>query len=87
MPAFGVCNSQELAEDPQLNASGLFVCLDHPEVGRRQHVGIPWRMSGTPCTVSQPAPCLGQHTDRVLTDVLGYSTEKITRLKSDKVVY
>ena len=87
VPAFGVCNSQELAEDPQLNASGLFVCLDHPEVGRRQHVGIPWRMSDTPCTVRQPAPCLGQHTDQVLRDVLGYSIEKITRLKAELVVH
>jgi len=87
IPAFTACNSKDLAEDPQLNASGLFVSLDHPEVGSRQHVGIPWRMSDTPCAVSQPAPCLGQHTDRVLSDVLGYSTEKISRLKSDKVVY
>ena len=87
VPAFGVCNSQELAEDPQLNASGLFVSLDHPEVGRRQHVGIPWRMSDTPCTVRQPAPCLGQHTDHVLRDVLGYSIEKITRLKAELVVH
>ncbi len=87
IPAFTVCNSKDLAEDPQLNASGLFVSLDHPEVGRRQHVGIPWRMSDTPCAVSLPAPCLGQHTDSVLTDVLGYSAEQITRLKADKVVY
>ena len=43
------------------------------EVGTRLHLGMPWRMSDTPCAVRRPAPCLGEHTDDVLERVVGYS--------------
>jgi crotonobetainyl-CoA:carnitine CoA-transferase CaiB-like acyl-CoA transferase len=86
VPAFTAYSSKDISEDEHLNAAGFFVNLEHPEVGTRQHIGIPWRMSGTPCTVQRPAPCLGEHTDYVLSDILGYSAEDITHLKDDGVV-
>ena len=86
VPAFTAYSSKDLSEDTNLNAADFFVNLEHPEVGRRQHVGIPWRMSATPCAVQQPAPRLGEHTDYVLSDILGYSGDDITRLKNDGVV-
>ncbi len=86
VPAFTAYSSKDISEDAHLNAAGFFVNLEHPEVGARQHIGIPWRMSGTPCTVQRAAPCLGEHTDSVLSNILGYSNEEITRLKSDGVV-
>lgn len=86
IPAFMVFNSKDLAEDAHLNEAGFFVHANHPEVGARRHIGMPWRLSATPCAVRRPAPCLGEHTDYVLTDVLGYSGEQIARLKADKVL-
>ena len=86
VPAFTTYSSKDLSEDAHLNAANFFVNLEHPEVGVRQHVGIPWRMSGTPCAVRQPAPCLGEHTDYVLSDILGYSTDQVASLKNDGVV-
>jgi benzylsuccinate CoA-transferase BbsF subunit len=86
VPAFTAYNSKDLSEDAHLNAAGFFVNLEHPEVGTRQHVGIPWRMSETPCSVDRPAPCLGEHTDYVLRDVLGYSSDEVARLKGEGVV-
>jgi benzylsuccinate CoA-transferase BbsF subunit len=86
VPAFTVYNSKDLSEDAHLNAAGFFVNLKHPEVGARQHVGIPWHMSGTPCAVRRPAPCLGEDTDYVLCDLLGYASGEVTRLKNDGVV-
>ena len=85
VPAFTAYNSKDLSEDAHLNAAGFFVNLEHPEVGTRQHVGIPWHMSGTPCAVRQPAPCLGEHTNYVLSDILGYSGDEIERLKNEGV--
>jgi len=70
-----------LAEDPHLNARKYFVELNHPEVGVRKHCGIPWRMSGTPCEVKAPAPQLGQHTDSVMSGLLGYSAREIAALR------
>ena len=86
VPAFTVYNSKDLSEDAHLNAAGFFVNLKHPEVGVRQHVGIPWHMAGTPCAVRRPAPCLGEDTDYVLCDLLGYGSSEVARLKSDGVV-
>jgi crotonobetainyl-CoA:carnitine CoA-transferase CaiB-like acyl-CoA transferase len=77
-----VADNRYLAdEDPQLKQRGYFVELAHPEVGVKQHCGIPWKMSRTECAVRAPAPCIGQHTDEVLADLLGYSKDEITRLR------
>jgi crotonobetainyl-CoA:carnitine CoA-transferase CaiB-like acyl-CoA transferase len=86
VPASVVMTNRDLAEDPHLAASGFFVRLEHPEVGTKLHLGIPWRMSGTPCAVQRPAPCLGQHTDDVLRRVLGYSPERIAALRATGVL-
>jgi len=86
IPAFASMSNQALATDPHLNQGGLFVHLDHPEIGAQQHVGVPWRMSETPTGVCRSAPCLGQHTDDVLSRVLGYSAERIAELRRDKVL-
>lgn len=86
IPAFTSCTNQDVAEDRHLNATGFFVHLEHPEVGVRQHIGIPWRMSGTPCGVRRPAPCLGQDTEHVLTRILNYSVEEIERLRAANVL-
>ncbi len=69
-----------------LNERGIFVELEHAEVGVRTHVGIPWKMSGTPCAVVQPAPLLGQHTDEVLRDVLKLPEAQIAGLRERGVL-
>jgi crotonobetainyl-CoA:carnitine CoA-transferase CaiB-like acyl-CoA transferase len=86
VPASVVMTNRDLAEDPHLAASGFFVHLEHPEVGSKLHLGMPWRMSDTPCAVQRPAPCLGQHTDDVLRRVLGYSAERIAALRAAGVL-
>jgi crotonobetainyl-CoA:carnitine CoA-transferase CaiB-like acyl-CoA transferase len=86
IPAAVSMHSQDIAEDPHLAASGFFVNLPHREVGTRLHLGIPWRMSGTPCAVRRPAPCLGEHTDDVLRRVVGYGPERIAELRERGVL-
>ncbi len=85
--AAAVCaDNKYVSEDPHLNARNYFVRLNHPEVGARQHCGIPWRMSATPCEVRAPAPLLGQHTDEILTGLLGYSTAEVEALRKKGVL-
>jgi crotonobetainyl-CoA:carnitine CoA-transferase CaiB-like acyl-CoA transferase len=81
--AFPTMTNQDLAEDSHLNGRGFFVDLPHPEVGKRHHAGIPWKLSATPCAVAAPAPCLGQHSREVLREVLGYSGAEIESLEAD----
>jgi crotonobetainyl-CoA:carnitine CoA-transferase CaiB-like acyl-CoA transferase len=85
--AFPSMSSKDLAEDAQLNQRGFFACLPHPEVGTQTHTGIPWVLTNSPNGVRAAAPLLGQHTDEVLRNVLGYTDEDITRLKEQQVLY
>jgi len=85
--AFPSMTSKDLVEDPHLNARGFFVRLSHPEVGVRTHTGIPWLLTHAPNGVRMPAPLLGQDTDHVMRDVLGYSSQEIARLKDEQVLY
>ncbi|HJY83671.1 MAG TPA: CoA transferase [Candidatus Binatia bacterium] len=85
--AFPSMSSKDLVEDPHLNQRGFFARLPHPEVGVRTHTGIPWVLTNAPNGVRAPAPLLGQDTNQVMRDVLGYTDEEIARLKEEKVLY
>jgi len=85
--AFPSMNSKDLTEDPHLNERGFFAKLPHPEVGEKIHTGIPWILTNAPNGVRAPAPLLGQHTDEVMRDVLGYADQDIARLKEEKILY
>ena len=85
--AFPSMSGKDLIEDPHLNERGFFERLPHPEVGARTHMGIPWRLTHAPNGVRSPAPLLGQDTDLVMQEVLGYSSEEIERLKDEQVLY
>ncbi|MCX8073510.1 MAG: CoA transferase [Candidatus Binatia bacterium] len=84
--AFPCYDSRDLAEDEHLRAENFFVELEHPEVGKKLHMGIPWKMSGSPCWVERPAPLLGEHTDYVLRSILGYNEEHIEALRASGVL-
>lgn len=86
IPAFPCFDSRDLAEDEHLRTEGFFVELDHPEVGRKLHLGVPWRMSRTPCGIERSAPLLGQHTAYVLGELLGYDDVRIQQLDESGVL-
>ncbi|HEV8718542.1 MAG TPA: CoA transferase [Candidatus Binatia bacterium] len=84
--AYPSLDGRDMLANPHITARGFFVELEHPEVGKRRHLGIPWKMSRTPCEVRRPAPCLGQDTDYVLGDILGLSREEISSLRAKEVL-
>lgn len=86
IPAAPSMSNKDLATDAHLNSRSIFVSLDHPEVGKQQHVGIPWQMSKTPLSVQRPGPLLGQDTEYVLREILGYNVEEIGALKERQVL-
>jgi crotonobetainyl-CoA:carnitine CoA-transferase CaiB-like acyl-CoA transferase len=86
IPAAPAMSNKELATDPHLNSRSVFVHLEHPEVGVQQHVGIPWQMSKTALQVRRAAPTLGQDTEYVLRDILGYSAEEVAALRDRQIL-
>ncbi|MBI4515132.1 MAG: CoA transferase [Deltaproteobacteria bacterium] len=84
---FTVVNSvDDLPGDPQVLANDYVHDFDHPAFGTTQVVGIPIRLSATPGSVRLPAPELGQHTEEVLTGMLGYSWDEVAKLKEAGVI-
>ena len=86
IPAYPTLDAIDMVNSPHVGARDYFVELEHPEVGTRRHMGIPWTMSRTPCEIRRPAPCLGQDTDAVLTDVVGLSQDEIAALREKDIL-
>jgi len=82
-----VADAEDLcARDPQLAARGHFVDVQTPE-GRTVRIdGPPYLLSDTPAAVAGPGPLLGEHTDEVLSSLLGLSADEIRTLRADGVV-
>jgi benzylsuccinate CoA-transferase BbsF subunit len=71
VPAQAVLTTEDVANDSALAERGFWTQLDHPETPGARYAGIPWRFSTTPLHVRRAAPCVGEHTDEVLREVLG----------------
>ena len=76
----------DLPDDPQVQANGYVTTFEHPSFGPTPVVGIPVRLSETPGSLRRPAPEFGQHTEEILTDLLGMSWEEIGRLRDAEVI-
>lgn len=71
---------------PQIQHRGMVAEVPHPLLGTLKLAGPPYRFSETPATVRTHPPLLGEHTDEVLRERLGYSQEQIDALRADGVI-
>ncbi len=85
IPVGPILSMKELAEDEGLRKTGTIVEVDHPERGKYLTVGCPIKLSDSPVEVVR-SPLLGEHTDEVLADVLGYSGEELKRIEESGAV-
>ncbi len=85
VPCGPILSMKELAEEPSLRETGTIVEVDHPERGKYLTVGNPIKMSDSPSDVGR-SPLLGEHTDDVLKNVVGFSDEEIAAARADKAV-
>ena len=76
----------EVVHDPHILAQEMIVEVDHPVIGLFKTVGFPIKFSRTPCRVEKPAPVLGQHTEEILTQMLGLTPGEIEILKKERVI-
>jgi formyl-CoA transferase len=59
--------------------------VDHPTRGKYLTVGNPVKMSDSITEVKR-SPLLGEHTEEILTKVLGYSAEELAEIKSSGAI-
>lgn len=75
VPAGVAQRSSELLADPQLAHRGFFRPLLHPEMGEVFYEGHQYVIRGYNNGPRFAAPCLGEHTFEVLTEVLGMTED------------
>ncbi len=86
VPCGPINNLQEVFDNPQVVARGLQVDLPHPAGAGARLIGSPIRMSQTPPAYRSAPPLLGQHTDEVLSSLLGYSETQLAQLRERDVL-
>lgn len=80
VPCGPVMSTADLAADEHVRLREMYVELDHPERGKWHNVGMPIKLSDSPPSIRR-APLLGEHTDEILREVLGYDEAEIHRLR------
>ncbi|NQT73098.1 MAG: CoA transferase [Chloroflexi bacterium] len=75
-----VQSAEELVGDPQLEHRHHFRSVEHPEVGKHLVEAPAFVLSETPAELKMPAPCMGEHTEYVCTEILGMSDEEFVEL-------
>src|SRR5438046_9291150 len=85
VPAGAVFDTQELMNDPSLEARGIMQTIEHPATGKVKMPAWPVRFDGTPPHV-KPSPLLGQHSADVLSNWLGMSAQEIDALRQEAII-
>jgi len=76
----------DLADDPQVLANDYLVDLDFPGLGLVKVPGFPIQFSETPAKVRSAAPELGEHTEEVLSTLLGLSSSDLDDLRQREII-
>lgn len=80
VPCGPIMSTTDLANDDHVKLREMYVELDHPERGTWYNLGCPMKLSDSPVEVTR-SPLLGEHTDEILSEVLGYDSGGIDELK------
>jgi CoA:oxalate CoA-transferase len=86
IPCEPVITEDELKEDPQLNAREMLIEVECTDLGKFKIPGVPIKLSETPGGIESPAPKLGEHTEEILTSLLGYSEDEVAKLKEEEII-
>ncbi len=86
LPTGPINTVDQVFRDPQVLHRDMVQEIEHPTAGRVKLVGIPVKFTATPGEIRLPPPLLGQHTEEVLTGLLGLTASEIAALRTDGVI-
>jgi crotonobetainyl-CoA:carnitine CoA-transferase CaiB-like acyl-CoA transferase len=88
LPCSPVNTVDQVFADPQVQHRGMKVTMPHPlsATGTVDLIGNPIKLSATPVAYRRYPPRLGEHTDEVLNEVLGLSSDERRALRAEGVV-
>ncbi len=86
VPTGPVNGFKEVFEDPQIRHREMLMHLPHSQIGSVPQVANPVRFSANPVQYGNAAPLLGEHTDAVLTELLGCDPQRLAALRDARVI-
>lgn len=78
--------AERIDRDPGTREFGLFPEVVHSKMGRVRVDGLPAHFSKTDWKIERGGPCVGEHTDQVLRELLGYDADEIAQLHEEGIV-
>ncbi|NNF97494.1 MAG: formyl-CoA transferase, partial [Halobacteria archaeon] len=85
IPCGPILDMKELMQDESLAARGMIVDVEHPQRGKFKTVGCPLKLSDSPVEV-KTSPGLGEHTEEILKELVGYSEQEIAQAREDGAI-
>lgn len=86
VPSGPVFTAEDVFNDPHIAARNMLVTVDDPVAGSRKFARSPLHLSSTPEIPTESAPQLGEHTDEILRNLLGYGENEIEKLRDQGVI-
>ena len=80
VPCGVVRDAEGLYNDPQLRTRNIFWPIEHGEIGTFTHLGTSFELTETPGQPVMPSPCIGEHTEYICTNMLGFSDSEFIDL-------
>jgi crotonobetainyl-CoA:carnitine CoA-transferase CaiB-like acyl-CoA transferase len=77
--------AERIDADPNTRAWGLWPTVEHTKMGRVRVDGLPVHFSRTDWRIERGAPCVGEHTDLVLRELLGLGDAELAALRAEGV--
>ncbi|MBT5374735.1 MAG: CoA transferase [Rhodospirillaceae bacterium] len=88
VPCSPINTIDQVFANPQVEAREMKIEMEHPLAsnGKVDLIGSPIKLSASPVSYRHPPPMLGQHTDEILTKLLGLSEEQLKKLHDDGLI-
>jgi crotonobetainyl-CoA:carnitine CoA-transferase CaiB-like acyl-CoA transferase len=86
IPCAAVNTVPEVLEGEQARALGIVQNVPHPLYGSIKMARSPLNLDGQALPVRRPPPRLGEHTDQVLSELLGMDADALALLRQEKVL-
>ena len=86
VPVSPVNTMNAVFANPQVRHRELRTTVQHPTAGPVDLIANPIRYPGGPATTYTAPPLLGDHTDQILTDVLGKTPDEIAQLRASGAI-
>jgi len=86
VPCGSINTIDQLFDDPQVQAREMVIQVDHPSAGVIKMVASPLKIPTAPVKIRLPPPKLGEHTEKILHDLLGYDRNTVEELRTSQVI-